>query len=446
MQIGSVSPLSAFAPRSIADALQQPENEKEAPAQNAQTEDAEQGVSKKDPISVLRAQLAKESEPTALEKFQQDFAKKALESFSKIAQAWRENSSSKNSGTSLLDSIVIAQPDSAKEAQEAEEAARKAKEAEELAKAEEQQRAQAEKLQAQSAGNALTLQDFNLIPMTNFQQTTTASYTASYDSVTGQATQEMMYSNSYSFVFKGSVTDQNGKTFNIEANITLTHSLYTRVTGGADTLTPEIMQQLQDGNPLALNFEGDGNELLGSPLALYLDNLGASNQITGDPVFGDLAKTALGEGLGSLLEGLRIFKDDMIADILGKQRGDSASAADSANLPADDASQNALQDWKPNLGNLLGLGEQGTGIVWFSHMQSLLYAQTHDDNGTMRYSAFSYTQSVVYANQQSSLDLLLEQLKQHEKEQDSVDAKKAVDAYSNNSQQNGLLGAPSIDG
>ncbi|MDE5817620.1 MAG: hypothetical protein K2H55_08965, partial [Helicobacter sp.] len=326
MQIGSVSPLSAFAPRSIADALQQPENEKETPAQNAQTEDAEQGVSKKDPISVLRAQLAKESEPTALEKFQQDFAKKALESFSKIAQAWRENSSSKNSGTSLLDSIVIAQPDSAKEAQEAEEAARKAKEAEELAKAEEQQRAQAEKLQAQSAGNALTLQDFNLIPMTNFQQTTTASYTASYDSVTGQATQEMMYSNSYSFVFKGSVTDQNGKTFNIEANITLTHSLYTRVTGGADTLTPEIMQQLQDGNPLALNFEGDGNELLGSPLALYLDNLGASNQITGDPVFGDLAKTALGEGLGSLLEGLRIFKDDMIAGILGKQRGDSASA------------------------------------------------------------------------------------------------------------------------
>ncbi|MDE7448015.1 MAG: hypothetical protein K2M51_03100, partial [Helicobacter sp.] len=285
-----------------------------------------------------------------------------------------------------------------------------------------------------------------LIPMTNFQQTTTASYTASYDSVTGQATQEMMYSNSYSFVFKGSVTDQNGKTFNIEANITLTHSLYTRVTGGADTLTPEIMQQLQDGNPLALNFEGDGNELLGSPLALYLDNLGASNQITGDPVFGDLAKTALGEGLGSLLEGLRIFKDDMMAGILGKQRGDSASAADSANLPADDASQNALQDWKPNLGNLLGLGEQGTGIVWFSHMQSLLYAQTHDDNGTMRYSAFSYTQSVVYANQQSSLDLLLEQLKQHEKEQDSVDAKKAVDAYSNNSQQNGLLGAPSIDG
>ena len=448
MQIGSVSPLSAFAPRSIADALQKPENE-QAPAQNAQTEDAEQGVSKKDPIAILRAQLAKESEPTALEKFQQDFAKKAMESFSKIAQAWRENSSS-TSGTSLLDSIVIAQPDSAKEAQEAEEAAKKAKEAEELAKAEQEQRAQAEKTaqKAQPQGaSALSLQDFNLIPMTNFQQTTTASYTSSYDSVTGRATQEMSYSNSYSFVFKGSVTDQNGKTFNIEANITLTHSLYTRVTGGADTLTPEIMQQLQDGNPLALNFEGDGNELLGSPLALYLDNLGASNQITGDPVFGDLAKVALGEGLGSLLEGLRIFKDDMIAGILGKT-GDSAKPdSASANLPAQ-SNENTLQDWKPNLSNLLGLGEQGTGIVWFSHMQSLLYAQTHDDNGTMRYSAFSYTQSVVYANQQSSLDLLLEQLKnQQEKEHaPATDAKKAVDAYSNNSQQNGLFNASSIDG
>ncbi|MDE7255551.1 MAG: hypothetical protein K2N54_05170, partial [Helicobacter sp.] len=320
------------------------------------------------------------------------------------------------------------------------------------AKAEEQ-RAQAEKTmaqkpQAQGAGNALTLQDFNLIPMTNFQQSTTASYTASYDSVTGRATQEMMYSNSYSFVFKGSVTDQSGKTFNIEANITLTHSLYTRVTGGADTLTPEIMQQLQDGNPLALNFEGDGNELLGSPLALYLDNLGASDQITADPVFGDLAKVALGEGLGSLLEGLRIFKDDMIAGILGKTGDSKPADSASANLPAQKSGENTLQDWKPNLSNLLGLGEQGTGIVWFSHMQSLLYAQTHDDNGTMRYSAFSYTQSVVYANQQSSLDLLLEQLKnQQEKEHaPATDAKKAVGAYSNNSQQNGLFNASSIDG
>ncbi|MDE7173971.1 MAG: hypothetical protein K2N70_06440, partial [Helicobacter sp.] len=203
----------------------------------------------------------------------------------------------------------------------------------------------------------------------------------------------------------------------------------------------------QDGNPLALNFEGDGNELLGSPLALYLYNLGASNQITGDPVFGDLAKVALGEGLGSLLEGLRIFKDDMIAGILGKT-GDSAKPdSASASLPAQ-SNENTLQDWKPNLSNLLGLGEQGTGIVWFSHMQSLLYAQTHDDNGTMRYSAFSYTQSVVYANQQSSLDLLLEQLKnQQEKEHaPATDAKKAVDAYSNNSQQNGLFNASSIDG
>lgn len=442
MQIGSVAPFSAFAPRSIADALQKPENEKEAPAQNAQTQDAGQGVGKKDPIAILREQLAKESEPTALQKFQQDFAKKALESFSKIAQAWRENSNSKNSGTSLLDSIVIAEPRSA----EAEEAARKAKEVEELAKAEEEQRAQAQKAQAQSAPT-FTLQDFNLIPMTNFQQTTTASYTASYDNVTGRATQEMLYSNSYSFVFKGSVTDQNGKTFNIEANITLTHSLYTRVTGGADTLTPEIMQQLQDGNPLALDFEGDGNELLGSPLALYLDNLGASNQITGDPVFGDLAKVALGEGLGSLLEGLRIFKDDMIAGILGKQ-GDGAKTADSAPASLPGSQQGALQDWKPNLSNLLGLGEQGTGIVWFSHMQSLLYAQTHEDNGAMRYSAFSYTQSVLVANQQSSLDLLLEQLKnQQEKEHTSpTDVKKAMDAYSNNSQQNGLLGASRING
>lgn len=430
MQIGSIN--SPFTPRTLADAWQKPEEAARQQNTEAQNTD-ENAVGKKDPIAVLREQLAKESEPTAMEKFQQDFAKKALESFSKIAQAWRDTHSNKQSGTSLLDSIKIAQPqDSTKEA---EEAAKKAKEAEDLAKA--------EKPQQQSASNGLTIQDFNLIPMTNFQQTTTASYTASYDNITGQATQELMYSNSYSFVFKGSVTDQNGKTFEIEANITLTHSLYTRVTGGADTLTPEIMQQLQDGNPLALNFEGDGSELLGSPLGLYLDNLGASNQITGDPVFGDLAKTALGEGLGSLLEGLRIFKDDMIAGILGKKQGDST---DSAHLPADNSNQSALQDWKPNLNNLLGLGEQGTGIVWFSHMQSLFYAQTHDANGTMRYSAFSYTQSVAIAKQQSSLDLLLEQLKNQDKEQAPVDAKKVVDAYSNNTQQNGLLGAQSING
>lgn len=365
--------------------------------------DGGQTVDKNNPLDLLKERLAKENAPSALDKLHIDLAKNALESLSRIARAWQDTHHVM--ANPLAKNIQL--PDKTPDSKELADASNDAK---------------SEKVDESKAshtnGDARTL-DYSIIPMVNFEHNVSSSYKARYDSQTGQAIQEFAYSNTYSFSFKGRITDQNGKSYHIEANVTLSHSLYSKVVGGAESLDPKTLQRIQDGNPLELSYEGDGKDV--DNLNLFLDDAGASKQISENPFFSDMIDKAFGEGLGSLLDGLRIFNQNLAFDSKHNPFGTNPSL--------NEHKDSANQTLSPNIQQLLGIGEQGIGIVAFSSMQRFFYAQSHDGNGHFSYASFMH--NVFYAQNQTSLEVLLEKQNNKEQQATAKDVKKALQTYNN---------------
>lgn len=421
MQVGSFSPFTSK--QSLADAMRYGDKESKTSPDSMKEQDKDsiledQGgsVEQKDPISALKEKLAKDNEPSALEKLRSKIAESAVSKLQGLAQ--RFNNAKPNGSPSLSD--VLRDKNAKDKKQETD----KDKETTE--------NKPADKLQSkpnsgvQNVLGGLTLKDLNTVAMTSFTSSSAASYEAKYDSQTGVASQELAYTQTYSFTFSGTVVDKNGTKYNIEANVTLTHSLYSKITGGQDTLDPKVLEALQNGDPFNFDYEGDGSDLKDQNFGFLFDDYGSSDQLSSkDSIFGGLIDKAFGEGLGSLLEGLRVFT-------LGGS--DSQTPMPLPELPQEENAD--MNKYMPVLNqnnnnapsgikDLIALGEQGIGMVFITQMQRELLFQYSKDSSSFS-ASFRSTSVSYYSGKTQTLEELLEQQKQR---QNGIDPKKAMQAY-----------------
>ncbi len=420
MQVGAPFPFSS---PSLMDAFKKRanDNQERESSINQDTQDArgsnDDKVDSNDHINALKKKLVQESEPSALEKLQANISRNILEKLQNFHQLL--NPQKKDNNFNALPPQF-----------QSLDAQQKTKEKEDTAKVDENKATESRPIIP-----ALDIKDFNAIPMNNFQTAHSMSYEATYDAQTGIATQQAVQTTTYNFSFSGVVTDKNGNKYNIEANVTLTRSFYTKVVGNADSLSPEVLKELQNGKPFEVDYEGDGRDLANQDFAFLFDDLGEKDQLTANKplfskandlagtspdktAFGALIDKAFGDGLGSMLEGLRVFAFG--GDLQGKNDNTASTLPPETNKDGFNSS------------HLIGLGEKGIGLMYLTQMQRELFFSMNGNNATFG-TRFNFQSTYIsYLDQNSkdfnTLEKILRQ-KNLDGEKNHHDAKKAIDSY-----------------